>query len=143
MRNVRIVGVGSPFGDDRAGWLAARYLEQYLEKRYPGLVQRCDLLDRPGTALLDYLKPDNGVILLLDAVVAQCGLAAVSTYNFEDLAEAQGISSHGFGVAETLELGDTLGILHPEIYLLGLAGKKQAWQAPLLAEVEMILGIEP
>ncbi len=143
MRNVRIVGVGSPFGDDRAGWLPARFLEQYLEKRYPGLVQRCDLLDRPGTALLDYLKPDNGVILLLDAVVAQCGLAAVSTYSVEDLAEAQGISSHGFGVAETLALGDTLGILHPEIYLLGLAGKKQAWQAPLLAEVEMILGIEP
>ena len=63
MRKVRIVGVGSPFGEDRVGWLAACYLEKQLERRYPGAVLRCDLLDRPGSVLLDYLKPEEGVVL--------------------------------------------------------------------------------
>lgn len=103
------------------------------------MLQRCDLLDRPGAALLDYLSPDDGVILLLDAVVARPGTAPVATYTLDDLAEEQVVSSHGFGVAETLALGKTLGQLHTGIYLLGIAGEQEAWQAPLLAEVDVIL----
>jgi len=143
MRKVRIVGVGSPFGDDCAGWLAARYLEQHLSQNYPGWLQRCDVLDRPGTVLLDYLKPGDGVILLIDAVAARPGLPAVASYTLEDLANDQVISSHGFGVAETLALGRTLGLLHPEIYLLGVSGGADAWQAGLLAEVDAILAMKP
>ena len=139
MRKVRIVGVGSPFGDDCAGWQAARLLEQHLSQHYTGWLQRCDVLDRPGAALLDYLKPGDGVILLLDAVVARPGLPAVATYTLGELADDPVTSSHGFGVAETLALGHTLGVLHPEIYLLGVSGESDAWQAGLLVEVDGIL----
>lgn len=138
MRSVRIVGVGSPFGEDRAGWLAACFLEGQLRQSYPGLSLECDVLDRPGPSLLDYLKPGEGVVLLLDAVVARPGVPAVSTYTLDELAKEQGISSHGFGVAETLALGMKLGLLHPEIHILGLCGER--WQAPLLEEVDEILG---
>jgi hydrogenase maturation protease len=140
VHSVRIVGVGSPFGDDCVGWQAACYLEQQINQRYPGSLQRCDLLDRPGAVLLDYLKPGDGIILLLDAVVAQPGMAKVASYTLEDLAGEQAVSSHGFGVAETLTLGRTLGLLHSEIYLLGIASGSNAWQEPLIAEVEAILG---
>jgi hydrogenase maturation protease len=137
---VRIVGVGSPFGEDRVGWQAACYLEKQLEQRNPGTVQRCDLLDRPGSVLLDYLKPGSGVVLLLDAIVARPGMAKVATYALDELAEEQGVSSHGFGVAETLALGKTLGLLHPQIYVLGIATGSDAWQEPLIAEVDALLG---
>lgn len=139
MRHLRIVGVGSPFGEDRAGWQAARFLEEQLAHRYPRLLLYCDVLDRPGAVLLDYLKPDDGVILLLDAVVSRPGVSAVATYTLDDLSDEQGISSHGFGVAETLALGKTLGLLHPKIYLLGVAGECDEWAGPLVAEVEAII----
>lgn len=143
MGRVRIVGVGSPFGDDCAGWQAARFVEQHLSQHYPGWLQGCDVLDRPGAVLLDYLKPGDGVILLLDAVAARPGLPAVATYTLEELADEPVISSHGFGVAETLALGHTLGALHPEIYLLGVSGESHVWQAGLLAEVDVILAKKP
>lgn len=139
MRKVRIVGVGSPFGEDRAGWQAARFLGEHFALTYPNLLQSLDVLDRPGAALLNYLKPDDGVVLLIDAVVVRPGAPSVATYTLDELAEQAVISSHGFGVAETLALGHKLGLLHPEIYLFGVAGEPDAWQAPLLDEVEAIL----
>lgn len=142
MQNVRIVGVGSPFGEDRVGWQAACYLEKQLEQRYPGIVQRCDLLDRPGSVLLDYLKPGSGLVLLLDAVIARPGTEKVVSYALDELADEQGVSSHGFGVAETLVLGKTLGLLHPEIYLLGIAVDSEAWHDPLTEQVDSILAGE-
>ncbi len=142
MRTLQIVGVGSPFGEDRVGWLAAGYLEAQLEQRYPGTLLRCTQLDRPGSALLEYLKPAPGVILLLDAVLASPETAPVACYSLDELDAQQGVSSHGFGVAETLRLGKTLGLLHKNIYLLGIACDTRRWQEPLLAEVDAILSGE-
>lgn len=139
MEAVRIIGVGSPFGADRLGWEAACYLEQQLPSLYPALELSTELLDRPGAVLLEYLRPGEGMILLIDAVEALAGLPEVASYSLDELVEQPGVSSHGFGVAETLQLGQSIGLLHHDIVVLGIARTATAWPGELLKLVDELL----
>ena len=68
MSPIRIIGVGSPFGQDRYGWQAVDALRDSDPlQHYPdGLVSlhRCD---RPGMDLLNVMRGADGVIII-DAV---------------------------------------------------------------------------
>ena len=59
-----ILGVGSPFGDDRAGWSAAALLAASpLVANSAGQIE-VRTLDRPGTLLLAEFGKSNGVMLI-------------------------------------------------------------------------------
>jgi hydrogenase maturation protease len=107
---VQVVGVGSPFGDDRIGWLAVERLGARAEL---GALPAADLVmcarDRPGTLLLDEWG-DAESVLLIDAV---CSGAATGTLHCIPGAQLRSFgatrSSHGFGVGEALALAGALG----------------------------------
>jgi hydrogenase maturation protease len=118
MTPVRVLGLGSPFGDDRAGWVAVENLMQSDGFRaLPEGFASAQICDPVGNNLLDAMR-GAGLAILIDA--AQSGVAAgtirrLDVQNLEDGTEP--CSSHGFGLSATLALGRALNDLPQEVVL--------------------------
>lgn len=118
----KVIGLGSPFGDDRIGLVLIDAL-----RRSSPLAARIghDLVliaaDRPGPALLGYLEGVDRAVLI-DAVVS--GAPPGHLHRWHDSAvpaDAQRcVSSHGLGLAQTLALGHQLGALPAQLLVLGI-----------------------
>jgi len=117
---IRVVGVGSPFGDDRAGWLVAERLAPALGA-HGARVEVC-ALDRPGPALLHAVAGCE-VAIVIDAV---SGTAEAGTIHRLDVsafaadAPTGAASAHAFGLAESLRLGAALNLLPPRLLVYGI-----------------------
>jgi len=117
---LKIIGVGSPFGDDRLGWVAADELKTlpiYLSEK-----EKIDIsiLDRPGTALISQWK-DADAVILIDAVRSGAAPGTLHILAADDIDEnTQLTSSHGFGVASTVALARTLNELPEYFDLCGI-----------------------
>jgi hydrogenase maturation protease len=111
----RVIGIGSPFGADQAAWRAIDLLQG-------ADLTGCELikLDRPGSDLLHYFEGVEDVVLI-DAVLAdQAPGTAVSLQRDALALAACRTSSHGFGVAEALQLAARLELLPPRLLLIGI-----------------------
>lgn len=119
---IRILCIGSPDESDNLGFLAANLLVGRFDP------ERVDVLalDRPGPRLIEHLRGAD-TVLLVDAVVS--GASPGTLHRLEGHA-LRGLvthhtSSHGFGLAETLALAESLGELPSHLKFLGLeAGAK-------------------
>jgi hydrogenase maturation protein HypF len=102
---IRIVGIGSPFGDDSAGLEAARRLAAAPP---PG----CEVViaDRPGAGLIDLLAGADSTILI-DAVRSGGTPGAIHDIDLSELDRLDGafVSSHDLGVGPALKLAAMLG----------------------------------
>ena len=102
---IRIIGIGSPFGDDGVGLEIARVL---AESPPPN----CEVMaaDRPGTALLDLLEGVAAAILI-DAVRSGAPPGTIHQFRFDELdrCAAHFVSSHDLGVAAAVRLAQKLG----------------------------------
>jgi hydrogenase maturation protein HypF len=104
---IRIVGIGSPFGDDAAGLEIARMLAQSPPPN-------CEVIaaDRPGTALVDLLEGADAVILI-DAVRSGAPPGTIHEFTFDELDRCASrfvsFSSHDLGVAAAIQLAQKLG----------------------------------
>lgn len=116
---IRVLGLGSPFGDDRAGW----WVVDQLRGNVPASVDLVRL-DRPGAALIHWM---TGVrhLVIIDAVVDGGPPGRILTLPLERLTEVTGrYTSHQLTLVSTLQLARTLGDLppHVEIYGVTIAG---------------------
>jgi len=120
VKRIAIVGIGSPQGDDRAGWIAIEALDAELSarERAAASVQTC-ALDRPGIALLEHLR-DAERAVVVDALHSDTPGAIVLLQPDELQGDATRTSTHGVGVAEALALGATLQLLPPESIVIGI-----------------------
>jgi len=127
-----VLGIGSPQGDDRAGWLALEQLAGHAAVRAAGAAVALESLDRPGLALLGRWAGARKVILI-DAVRSGAPPGTLHRALAGDLAAGgSGASSHGFGLAEAVSLAAALDMLPPELVVLGIeAGEGSAADAPL------------
>jgi hydrogenase maturation protease len=102
---IRIIGIGSPFGDDAAGLEAARRL---AASPPPG----CEIVaaDRPGLGLIDFFTGAEAVILI-DAVCSGAPPGTLHDLSLRRLVHRAPApaSSHAFGVAAALQLAEQLG----------------------------------
>jgi hydrogenase maturation protein HypF len=102
---IRIIGIGSPFGDDAAGLEIARVLAQEPPPN-------CEILaaDRPGAALVDLLEGAD-VAILIDAVRSGAPPGTIHEFSFDELHHCAShfVSSHDLGVAAALRLAQKLG----------------------------------
>ncbi len=128
----RVIGIGNPDrGDDGAGRAAARRLRE--------LAPDAEVLERNGeaTALLAAME-GAARIFFIDACVSG---AAAGTIRRFDLAEAPlpplrpGVSSHGFGLAEALQLAAALGQMPARCVVYAIEGAQFEHGAPLSAPV--------
>ena len=102
---IRLIGIGSPFGDDAAGLEVARL----LAKAPP---PSCEVIaaDRPGTALVDLLEGADTAILI-DAVRSGAPPGTIHEFAFDELDRhtARFVSSHDLGVVAAIQLAQKLG----------------------------------
>ncbi len=125
MSCVRIIGVGSPIGNDSIGWAAIDGLEQLdLQRQYPNHQITLEKLDRPGPALLEQMRGADHVIII-DALMSDGETEEIVFLRLDEIARQQKVlSGHGLGVAETIALGDVLGDLPERLLLLGITVKQ-------------------
>lgn len=123
---VRILAVGSPAGDDRAGWHVADLLRRQGIKSIE-TIQNVD-------DLLGHLSPDQRVILI-DACCS--GAAIGSTFRLQwpdpQIADRGGVSSHGIDIPYVLKLAEALGRLPRETILYAIeidSSEPQAAMSP-------------
>lgn len=115
---LRIIGLGSPQGDDQFGW---RVLELLQQETVPDWVELV-VLDRPGTALLPLLQDATSVVVV-DAVDMEAPPGHLIELEASQLLlepEFKELSSHGIGLVDTLKLAQSCEIeLAPiQLYLV-------------------------
>ncbi len=114
MNAVRILGIGSPSGDDQAGWLTVDALADL------GVDAVIEKLDRPGSGLIHHLEGASRVILV-DAMQNNGQPGRVRRFDQSDWpGYGHGLSSHGFGVLDALLLAQALGSLPQHLDLYGI-----------------------
>ena len=118
MKAAYVLAIGSPSGDDQAGWLVGRA----LENRLPADV-KIELLDRPGSALIPLLEKADRV-MLVDAMQGGGQTGTIRHFGHDEWVNfRQGLSSHsthGLGVFDALMLARVLGCLPREMTLYGI-----------------------
>ena len=138
---LKIIGIGQMMrGDDAVGlWVVDAWAEKYhLTATYPLI--SVDYQPLPGLALLDQISGCQQVILV-DAVLdgpevvpgvsLQLGAGDLACFN-----RGTG-SAHGWGVAESLRLAETLGRkdMPEKLIILGIGGKQVELGEDLSPEV--------
>lgn len=133
---VRVVCVGSPFGDDAVGLRAAPLLERELDRAQA--VVSCH--DRPGVRLLEAMEGAEKLVLV-DGV--RSGAAVGSLRRIEGDAIfaqlARHTSTHGFGLADALALAMRLGHAPKVMVLHGIEIGAAAPGGAMSAAVEAAL----
>lgn len=118
-----IIGIGSPFEDDIAGWSAVDVLaeESWVKTRLEAGTLVLHKLDRPGMELLEYMCGHEHVILIDGVVSVKHSPGMILKLKPEELEQMQApVSSHGIGVAEALAMGKVLGTLPPRLEVWGV-----------------------
>ncbi|MGE5319374.1 MAG: hydrogenase maturation protease [Hyphomicrobiaceae bacterium] len=118
MSSVRILGIGSPSGDDQAGWLTIDALEAAgVHANRERIIEK---LDRPGAQLISLLENADWVILV-DAMQGGGEPGRIQRFDQNAWSDYRhGLSSHGLGVLDALSLARELGTLPPRIDLYGI-----------------------
>ena len=118
MNRLCILGIGSPAGDDQAGWLVVDALRARGVQTGGAII--IDKLDRPGATLLTLIEQADRAILI-DAMQGNGQPGSIRRFDQQDWpAYRGGLSSHGFGVLDALMLGRALGSLPPRVDLYGI-----------------------
>jgi hydrogenase maturation protease len=116
MKPCKVIGIGSPFGQDTLGWQAVTLLQTMCSEMPVEYI----ISDRPGLELLNHI---NGIehVILVDAIDDEKQTGRIVTLTIDDLqARRHSLSSHAFGVGEALSLGHVLAILPRHIILFGI-----------------------
>lgn len=120
MSELRIIGIGSPIGDDQAGWLVVEALRRApLAQRLPRHT-RLIALDRPGAQLIAHLDGAH-TLVVVDAICS--GAPPGTIHRVDGAARIQAdvlVSSHGLGLATALELARALGALPANVLIYGI-----------------------
>lgn len=114
---IRVVGIGSPFGDDRLGWEVA----QQVAREVRDLPVTVEVRDRPGAGLLSSMQSGES-LLLIDAVRGGGQPGTLYRLGLQELLQAasRAASTHEFGVAAAVQLARRLGQLPASIVLFGI-----------------------
>lgn len=119
---VHLFGIGSPFGADAIGLLLIDELNRSgCLRPHLGHMLSLHRLDRPGTALLAELEGRDSVVII-DAVMTGGRVGQLHRWTASTMIEECSVpaSSHGVGLGRTLALGRVLGVLPPQLLILGV-----------------------
>jgi hydrogenase maturation protease len=131
-RGLRIVGLGNALrGDDAVGLVVVRRLCE--------LLPAADVIEQSGEPadLLETLGDGVEAVVLVDAVSSGAPPGEVHRLDASEVALpfAASASTHGLGLAETIELCRALGRLPARLLVYGIEGRAFELGAPLSPEV--------
>jgi len=117
-RPIRVVGVGSPLGDDALAWEVVRKLRERLEASHPGIEFHAV---EGGQRALDALD-GRGTLFLVDAVAGGGTPGSIHHFDWPDqrVEALRPGSTHHLRPAEALRLAAALGILPPRVKVFGI-----------------------
>ena len=96
-----VIGLGSPHGDDRAGWAVV----DALQRRGLSEARRA----RDGADLLAALEDQHDVVLVDASEPAGTpGRVRVLAWPFHDAGDLRQLSTHGIGLIDALRMADVL-----------------------------------
>jgi hydrogenase maturation protease len=123
---IRIIGIGSPFGDDAVGLELARRLAEAPPPNCEVIVA-----DRPGTNLIELLQ-DIEIAIMVDALRSRAAPGTLHELSFDELVRSAGrlSSSHELGVVETIQLAHKLGRAPASGKVLGIEIASAPAQTP-------------
>ncbi|WP_455366513.1 hydrogenase maturation protease [Kaarinaea lacus] len=121
MTSIVIVGIGSPYEADQAGWLIVEMLKQDLEllALNNGNINFV-ICEHPGSMLLDTIA-DVDYAILIDALEGGRRGDVVRVEKQQLLGDFIQLSTHNLGVKEILTLGNQLNSLPQRLDLVGVA----------------------
>jgi hydrogenase maturation protease len=114
---IRVVGVGSPLGDDALAWEVVRILRER-----PALQPGTEVyLVEGGQRLLDVLD-GRGTLLLVDAVASDMKPGSIHRFEWPDqrIEALRPGSTHDLRPAEALRLAEVLGIAPSRVIVFGM-----------------------
>ena len=116
MSGIRVVGMGSPHGDDQAGWRLVEML---------GTAVDATALSDPGR-LLDHLEGCEKLILV-DACRSGQAPGTILRLSWPDasLRTFAGGSTHSLGIGAVLALAENLGRLPPAVVLFAVEAESR------------------
>lgn len=126
-KKILVLGIGSPFADDTAGWLVSDKLA--IDERLASAIACGDLVilaeNRPGLNLLDYLNQAYDHIILVDMVKTNLQETGnLYTLKAHEIIGFSGmLSSHNLGVSPSLALAEALGIKIEHVLFWGIEGE--------------------
>ncbi len=140
---IAVIGVGQSLrGDDAAGLEAVRqWQEEYPETGNRSEV-RVEASELPGLALIDLLS-DTDAAIIVDAVQSSAKPGTIHRISPDELSaftpDAQ--SAHGWGVAETLQLGRELypALKKLPVRLIGIEAEQVSMGAGLSQSVSQAM----
>lgn len=119
MKSIRVIGIGSPIGDDQIGWVIVDRLRNQMANQSQTEIDFL-VLDRPGLNLLSYFEAFSHVIII-DAVVAHGEIGKVHKLTKNDILNATSVlTTHEISVAAALQLGEQLNMLPEFVSLYGI-----------------------
>jgi hydrogenase maturation protease len=129
-----VVGLGTPAGDDRAGWAVVELLRGALphDTRADTTNDPLQVLDAP---------PGCETLIVIDACRGAGRPGTVHRFVWPDprVSATHGVSSHGVGLAAALELGAALEQRVPRVVVFAVEGRADDPGGGLSAEVEAAL----
>lgn len=110
-----VIAVGSPHGDDQVAW---RLIERLQARQ--GINARLVTMSDP-LQLHDYVD-DCGQLIVVDGCSGSGPPGTVTRLEWPDvrIAERHSHSTHGVGIAESLQLATMLGRLPPKVVVFGV-----------------------
>jgi hydrogenase maturation protease len=126
-RPLRVIGVGSPLGDDALAWEVVRGLRQ---KGWGSEVEFHAV--EGGQKLLDVVD-GQGSLLLIDALAPAGKPGTIQHFEWPDprVEVLRPGSTHHLRPAEALELAATLGLLPSRVVIWGIEGESHDPQSGL------------
>jgi hydrogenase maturation protease len=118
---MNVIGIGSPFGDDRAGWCVAETLAGAARPAAHGQRLAVTICRAPG-AELPALLGEAEVAIVVDAVAGGGAPGTVYRLSGRHLPPpaGAGLSCHGMGLQTLLELAEALGRFPSTLIVYGI-----------------------
>ena len=121
MKRIKVLGIGSPFGDDQAGWSVATELSRQLANHShiaPYVLIECH--DRPGVRLIELISGFD-TIFIIDAVKSGSEIGTVHRFQKDALLDSgQRFSTHGISILQALQLASVLNELPENLLFYGI-----------------------
>lgn len=131
MRSIRILGIGSFSGADQVGLLVIKRIKAKLQDHPANEEVDIDFYDRPGMHLIELIK-EAEIVHLIDAMMSAREEGFIHRYTDINVFQAinHSLSSHGYGVAEALQLAKVMGSLPNQLVIHGVEISKEKKLTP-------------
>lgn len=136
MHAVRVIGIGSAYGDDQLGWVVVERLLTELTVDYPVSCLRCESPNQ-----LFWLISEAELVILIDAVYTGESLGMTHCWQATEIADLPKAkcSSHGVQISQIWTLADSLQCAPKAGFVYGIEINPEhtTFQSVLSPEVEI------